>query len=232
MSWFSANNKHRLKLTTEARRDGSVLEQANNSLGTFAFNSLADLQASKPALFTRQLGFRERDVSQFVGGLSLGDSWRKTDNLQIQYGVRADANHFANTPALNSTLESAFGVRNDGVPNKIYLSPRVGFSWTYGEAPQIAAFAGAFRGPRAVVRGGIGVFQNTPSTNLVGNALDNTGLASGVQQLTCIGAATPIPDWVAYASNTGLIPTRCADGTSGTVFSSAAPAVSLFGKDY
>jgi hypothetical protein len=232
MSWFSANNKHRLKLTTEARRDGSVLEQSNNSLGTFAFNSLADLQASKPASFTRQLGFRERDVSQFVGGLSLGDSWRKTDNLQIQYGLRADANRFANTPALNSTLETAFGVRNDAVPNKIYLSPRVGFSWTYGEAPQIAAFAGAFRGPRAVVRGGVGVFQNTPSTNLVGNALDNTGLPSGVQQLTCIGAATPVPDWAAYANNTGLIPTTCADGTTGTVFSSAAPSVSLFAKDY
>lgn len=232
LSWFSANNKHRLKMTTEARRDGSVLEQANNSLGTFSFNSLADLQANKPSLFSRQLGFRERDVSQYVGGLSLGDSWRKTDNLQIQYGVRADANRFANTPALNSALETAFGVKNDAVPNKVYFSPRVGFSWTYGQAPQIAGFDGAFRGPRAVVRGGVGVFQNTPSTNLVGNALDNTGLASGVQQLTCIGNATPIPDWAAYASNSSLIPTRCADGSSGTVFSSAAPAVSLFAKDY
>ena len=232
MSWFSANNKHRLKMTTEARRDGSVLEQANNSLGTFSFNSLADLQAAKPALFSRQLGFRERDVSQFVGGLSLGDSWRKTDNLQIQYGLRADGNHFANTPALNSTLETTFGVKNDAAPNRIYLSPRVGFSWTYGQAPQIAGFDGAFRGPRAVVRGGIGVFQNTPSTNLVGNALDNTGLASGVQQLTCIGAATPIPDWAAYSGNSSTIPTKCADGTNGTVFSSAAPAVSLFAKDY
>jgi hypothetical protein len=123
-------------------------------------------------------------------------------------------------------------VKNDAVPNKIYLSPRVGVSWTYGQSPQIAGFDGAFRGPRAVVRGGLGVFQNTPSTNLVGNALDNTGLASGVQQLTCIGAATPIPDWVAYAGNSSVIPTRCADGTTGTVFSSAAPAVSLFAKDY
>ena len=232
LSWFSANNKHRLKMTTELRRDGSVLEQANNSLGTFAFNSLSDLQASRPASFTRQLGFRDRDVSQFVGGLSLGDSWRKTGNLQIQYGVRADANRFLNTPALNPDLESIFSVRNDAVPDKIYLSPRLGFSWTYGQAPQIAGFAGAARGPRAVVRGGVGIFQNTPSTNLVGNALDNTGLASGVQQLTCIGGATPVPDWAAYSSNSSSIPTRCADGTSGTVFSSAAPSVSLFAKDY
>ncbi len=232
LSWFSTNNKHRLKMTTELRRDGSMLEQANNTLGTFSFNSLSDLQASKPSVFTRQLGFRDRDVSQFVGGLSLGDSWRKTDNLQIQYGIRADANRFLNTPALNSNLESIFSVRNDAVPSKLYFSPRAGFSWTYGQAPQIAGFDGAFRGPRAVVRGGLGLFQNTPGTNLVGSALDNTGLPTGVQQLTCIGAATPIPDWAAYSANTSSIPTTCADGTTGTVFSSAAPAVSLFAKNY
>ncbi len=232
LSWFSSNNKHRLKMTTELRRDGSVLEQSNNSLGTFSFNSLADLQSAKPASFTRQLGFRERDVSQFVGGLSLGDSWRKNSDLQIQYGLRADANRFENAPILNPAIESAFSVKNDAVPDKIYVSPRIGFSWTYGQAAQIAGFDGAFRGPRAVVRGGVGVFQNTPSTNLVGNALDNTGLASGVQQLTCIGSATPIPDWAGYSSNSSLIPTKCADGTIGTVFSSVAPGVSLFAKDY
>ena len=232
LSWFSTNNRHRLKMTTELRRDGSVLQQANNTLGTFAFNSLADLQASRPAAFTRQLGFRERDVSQLVGGLSIGDSWRKTDHLQIQYGLRADANRFQSDPAFNANIESVFSTRNDVVPNRVYLSPRLGFSWTYGQAPQVAGFEGASRGPRAVVRGGFGVFQNTPSTNLVGNALDNTGLASGVQQLTCIGSATPIPDWAAYSGNSALIPTRCADGTTGTVFSSAAPNVSLFATDY
>jgi hypothetical protein len=232
MSWFSTNNKHRLKLTTELRRDGSVLQQASNTLGTFSFNSLSDLQNELPSSFTRQLGFHERDVSQLVGGLSLGDSWRKTKNLQIQYGLRADGNRFLNSPGLNSDIESIFSVRNDAVPNKFYLSPRAGFSWTYGQAPQVAGFEGASRGPRAVVRGGIGVFQNTPSTGLVGTALDNTGLSTGVQQITCIGAATPIPDWAAYASNSALIPTQCADGTTGSVFSNAAPNVALFAKDY
>ncbi len=232
LSWFSTNNKHRLKLTSELRRDGSLLQQANNTLGTFSFNSLSDLQAARPSSFSRQLGFRERDVSQLVAGLSLGDSWRKTENLQIQYGLRADGNRFLNDPAFNSDIQSIFGVRNDALPNKLNLSPRLGFSWTYGDAPQIAGFDGAARGPRAVVRGGIGVFQNTPSTNLVGTALDNTGLASGVQQITCIGAATPIPDWAAYVSNSATIPTQCADGTTGTIFSNAVPNVSLFSKDY
>src|SRR4029079_7674166 len=150
----------------------------------------------------------------------------------LQYGLRVDANHFFNDPATNPAVESEFGVKNDKVPNRVYVSPRVGFSWRYGQAAQIAGFEGAFRGPRAVVRGGLGMFQNTPSVNTIGNALDNTGLPSGVQQITCIGTAAPIPDWDAYASNSGSVPDRCADGTTGTVFSSSAPNVSLFSKDY
>jgi hypothetical protein len=108
----------------------------------------------------------------------------------------------------------------------------MGFSWTYGTASQIAGFEGAARTPRAVVRGGIGMFQNVPSTNLLGSALDNTGLPDAVQQLTCVGPATPTPDWASYLANSSAIPTRCADGTLGTVFSNAAPNVTLFSKDY
>ena len=69
-----------------------------------------------------------------------------------------------NDPALNSAVETQFGVRNDEVPNNVYVSPRVGFSWTYGQAAQIAGFEGAFRGPRAVVRGGIGMENGPRST--------------------------------------------------------------------
>ena len=232
LSWFSTNNRHRLKLTTELRRDGSYLEQANNQLGTFNFNSLADLEAGRPSSFVRQIGSRERDVSQYYGSIALGDAWRKSDNLQLQYGVRIDANRFVNDPALNPAVDSLFGTRNDRVPNNVYISPRLGFSWSYGSAPQIAGFEGAARGPRAVVRGGIGVFQNTPSTGLVGSALDNTGLPSAVQQLMCIGAATPVPDWNSYAASTASIPDRCADGSTGTVFANTSPNVSLFADDY
>ncbi|MDQ3244686.1 MAG: carboxypeptidase regulatory-like domain-containing protein [Gemmatimonadota bacterium] len=232
MSWFSTNNKHRLKLTTELRRDGSSLEQASNLLGTFAYNSLADLEAGIPSSYSRQLGTRQRDVSQLVGALSLGDSWRRTPNLQIQYGLRVDGNRFLSQPQLNPEVESVFDVRNDLGPDRVYLSPRVGFSWSYGTAAQIAGFEGAARGPRAVVRGGIGLFQNMPSTNLIGPSIDNTGLPGAVQQLMCVGAAAPVPDWSSYAADASAIPDRCADGTTGSVFANASPNISLFGEDY
>ena len=231
LSWFSKNNKHRLRLTSELRHETADQLLAINTLGTFTYNSLADLQANAPSSFSRSLSPRARDISQLTGAVSLGDSYRRTDRLQLTYGMRLDGTQYLNTPTLNPELQTLFGVKNDHLPSKLYVSPRVGFSWSYGTATQIASFLGAQRGPRAVVRGGIGVFQNLPGTNLVGSAIDNTGLPSAVQQITCVGAATPIPNWAAYGTNPASIPTTCA-GSAPPVFSNAAPNVTAFAKDY
>jgi hypothetical protein len=102
----------------------------------------------------------------------------------------------------------------------------------YGTGSQIGGFDGAVRGPRAVIRGGVGMFQSTPNAASIGSAMDNTGLPSAVQQLACVGAAAPTPDWAGYMNSIGSIPTQCADGTTGTVFSNTAPNVVLFSKDY
>lgn len=231
LSWFSGNNRHRLKLGTEIRREGSSQDQTINRLGTFTYNSLADLQAGVPVSFTRTLSPRERNADLLIGAVSLGDSYRRSQTLQIQYGVRVDATRFLDAPAPNADLERRLGVRNDRVPNGVFVSPRLGFSWQYGTGPQIGAFEGAFRGPRAVVRGGIGVFQNTPQPTLIGGAIDNTGLPSAIQQLACVGAAVPTPDWNAYTS-LGGIPSRCTDGSAGSVFAFGSPNVTLFGQGF
>ncbi len=232
LNWFSLNNRHRLKLTTELRHDAYSFDQTQNILGTFRFNSLADLENDLPVSFTRSLSPRTRASSQWIVGASLGDSWRVSPDFQLQYGVRLDGNRFNDRPNANPVVAQAFGVRNDHLPNTLLASPRVGFSWTYGVAPQIPGFEGAVRGPRAVVRGGIGVFQNTPATRLTSNALDNTGLPSGIQNLACTGNAAPVPDWVTYGNDLTQIPELCADGTTGSTFSNALPNVSLFEDGY
>jgi hypothetical protein len=232
LSWFSRSNKHRLKLTTELRQDAYDQDQTTNLLGSFYYNSLADLAADRPASFTRSLLPRTQSGSQSVAAVSLGDTYKRTDNLQIQYGLRVDANHFSSSPAYNAAVQQLFGVRNDVAPNDIYASPRLGFSWTYGKAPEISAFEGAARVPRAVVRGGVGVFQSLSPASLLSAAINTTGLAGAVQQLACIGAATPIPDWDAYALDPASIPSTCADGTTGSVFSNSAPNVTLFANDF
>jgi hypothetical protein len=232
LSWFSRNNKHRIKLTSELRQDAYDQDQTTNLLGSYFFNSLGDLQANRPASFSRSLSPRTQRGGQTIGAVSLGDSYKRSTDLQIQYGVRLDANRFSDAPLYNPAVQQTFGVRNDETPNRLYASPRIGFSWTYGAATQIAAFEGAARAPRAVVRGGVGVFQSVPNATLIGTAIDNTGLPGAVQQLSCVGAATPLPDWAAYVADPSTIPTQCADGTNGSVFASSAPNVSMFARDY
>ncbi|MGH7468951.1 MAG: hypothetical protein ACRENP_13435, partial [Longimicrobiales bacterium] len=232
LSWFDNGNKHRIKLSSELQYRGSSTNQASNLLGSFTFNSLEDLEAGRPASFSRTLTALERSTGQLTGSLSLGDSYRHSPDLQFQFGLRLDGSRSLTRPPFNALVESTFDRRNDRLPTPLVFSPRIGFSWTLGTAQEIAGFAGAVRGPRAVIRGGIGMFVNNPGVNQILQALTNTGLPSGVQQIMCVGPAVPVPNWDLYASNPSAIPDRCADGTSGTVFSNAAPNVTLFDTDY
>ncbi|MEO7998232.1 MAG: TonB-dependent receptor [Gemmatimonadaceae bacterium] len=232
LSWFSLNNKHSLKFTTSLRYEDFQRDLTANALGNFSYNSLADLSADKPVAFTRLLTPRVLSSQQLIGGMSLGDTYRVRPDFQLQYGVRVDGNQFLSTPKSNDSLRATFGTDNARVPNRLYVSPRVGFSWTYSEASQLAVANGFVRGPRAVVRGGVGVFQNTPSAELIGAALSNTGLPDATRQLVCVGTAAPTPNWNSYAADLANIPNTCADGSAGTVFASSTPDVSLFSSQY
>src|SRR5204863_1906316 len=49
-------------------------------------------------------------------------------------------------------------------------------------------------------------------------------------QLSCIGSAVPVADWLEYLQSTTMIPTTCAGDV--TNFSSTVPNVTLFAPDY
>ena len=230
LSWISLDNKHRFKLATDFRYNRYYQSNTQNSLGTYVYNSLADFQANSPAIFNRRLNTNSRLGDDIGFSASLGDAYRRTPRLQLTYGVRMDVSQFQGNPAFNPLVDSVFGQRNDAVPRGVYFSPRLGFSWTYGTNPQVAGFDGAQRGSRGQLSGGIGQFQNLPSSQLIAGAVDNTGLPSAAQQLSCVGAAVPIPNWVSYLTNTGMIPTTCAGGQ--TIYSSTVPNVALFVPDY
>jgi hypothetical protein len=72
----SGNVKHRVKLSADARFDSYSQDVRSNALGTFAFNSLADLAANQPASFTRTLSAPTRSGGEWNGYLSVGDLWR------------------------------------------------------------------------------------------------------------------------------------------------------------
>jgi hypothetical protein len=232
LSWFSRNNKHRIKMTTELNYSHSSSSSFNNEFGTFSYQSLADLAANTPSSYTRQLTARNTSIGNIIGGWSLGDSYRPNQDLQIQYGIRVDGNHFTTLPTRNAAIEAAFGVRNDKVPTPVYLSPRIGFTKTLGTAPEVVAFDGMFRAPRMVLTGGIGVFQNWANTGGLSQAIANNGLPTGIQQLSCVGDATPKPIWADLMTDPESAPEACANGVGAAEFSSTSPNVALFAQDF
>lgn len=230
LSWISLDNKHRYKFGVDFRYNRYSQDNTTNRYGTFVYNSLSDFENGIPASFSRRLQVNRRLGDDLGASAWLGDAYRRTQRLQITYGVRVDASHFQGSPQFNAVVDSVFGSRNDAVPRGVYFSPRLGFSWTYGTNPQIGGFEGAARGSRGNISGGIGQFQNLPNSTLIAGAVDQTGLPSAAQQLTCVGTAVPVADWSNYLSSTGTIPTTCADNT--TSFTSTVPNVQLFAPYY
>jgi hypothetical protein len=230
LSWISLDNKHRYKFGLDFRYNRYSQDNTTNRYGSFLYNSLADFQNGLPASFTRRLQVNRRLGDDLGASAWLGDAYRRTPRFQITYGLRVDASHFQGNPSFNPVVDSIFGQRNDAVPRGVYVSPRLGFSWTYGTNPQIGGFEGAQRGSRGQISGGFGEFQNLPSSQLIAAAVDQTGLPSAAQQLSCVGSAVPVPNWLDYLTSTGTIPTTCVGDV--TTFSSTVPNVSLFTPDY
>ncbi len=231
LSWFNEDSKHRLKLSMDPRYEWYNQIEEANTLGTFSYNSLADLAAGTPASFVRRIGAEDRSGALAGTSLSLTDTWRKTNTLQFQYGLRADAFTFLTNPAYNPEIDQLFALRTDHVPDAFGISPRFGFSWTVGHAPKTA---NTQFGPSnlGILSGSVGRYWQTLTANSISDAFDNTGLASGAQQVSCIGSAVPTPTWNTYLANPASIPTACADGTSGSAFALSQPRVSTYDPSY
>ena len=233
LSWYSWNTKHRLRLTAEIRNESSASSATRDRLGSFTYNSLADLAAERPASYTRRFNTSEVSGAQMVTGVSLGDLYRPVERLQIQYGVRVDGQHFSGRPTRNALVQSTFGAPNDWVPNQITLSPRLGFQYALGPVRWYPVGNGSFSsGPRNVIRGGIGDFRGLSPATLLSAARAYTGLVGAAQQIRCTGTAVPSVDWSAPAGDPAGIPASCVGGVGDTLFANSLPSVVMFDRRF
>lgn len=230
LSWFTLDRLHRFRLTADLRADGFSQEQYPNRRGIYTFNSIADVEANRPAAFSRVLSGQRASASALTGSLSFGDDWRPGQRSQLLYGVRIDANDFLNRPAYNAAVESRFGGRTDFVPRLIDISPRIGFFRAFGTNGSTGI--PGFGAPWGNVRGGIGLFRNDVASTIVAPAMLATGLPGGVQQMGCIGSAVPIPDWSMFLSDPSTIPTRCADTSAASPFTTTRPNVWMIDRGF
>ncbi len=232
---------HSVALTLDATLDGYSVQQ-DAGFGTFAFNSLNDFANGTPTSFSRTLTSLHTSGTGMTGAIGLGDVFNMNaagpgfigigtpppGRPTFQYGVRVEGNHFGFQPAYNAKVDSIFGVRTDHVPDGVRVMPMIGFTW-----PLFPVFKvnGLPFGRRGNISGGVREYRGTLSTRSIDSYTRQTGLPSAIQQLYCIGAAAPPPDWEGYQHGES-IPTDCANGTASTPLAQTTPPVALFAPDY
>jgi hypothetical protein len=234
--WNAGGRKHRFKGLLWARADGTRDDGITNALGSFTFNSLADLAASHPASFSRTLAQPVRDGKVWNSAFALAHQYAPSAFFRLLYGARVEADGFLDKPAPNPALEQALGVQTGLAPSRIHVSPRLGFSYTYnrdkdnGSGTNQSPVGRFYRTTVGVIRGGIGEFRDLLRPGILADARAATGLPGATSYLSCVGSAVPAADWSLFESNPSTIPTQCAGGSG--VLSERAPQVTLFGPGY
>lgn len=219
---FLLGTSHRLKAGAIFSYVDFWDRRSGNTLGTFTYESLDDLEANTPSSFTRTLAPEVQSGSGATWGVWLGDTWRPSQPLQFTLGLRIDGASFGESPAYNPEVEEAFGRRTDVIPNDIQIAPRVGVSYRLSES-------GA---PLWTLRGGIGKFSATAPLTLFANAKDQTGLPGSEVELQCVGDVVPVPDWTSFADDPSAIPTTCLDGSGAATQSLRSPVVTVFDDSF
>lgn len=129
--WQARGRRHRFKALAWGRADGLRQQAVPNALGTFAFTSIADFAANRPATYTRTLVQPAREGAVWNAAAALAHQWAPSRFFSLLYGARLEGSAFASRPAANPALEQALGVRTGLAPARLHVSPRAGFSWTY-----------------------------------------------------------------------------------------------------
>jgi hypothetical protein len=217
-SWNSSSNAHRWRATLDGHVDQLRQTQGANALGTFTYNSIADVAANQPASFTRSFAHSDVLADMRTGSLALGDQWRIKQTLNVTYGLRVDASATGSALAYNPTVDSIFHLRTDHAPREVVVSPRASFGWGFGHNGTTGI--PNFGAPWGFLSGGIGEFRNDLRPGLIAPVITNSGLPDALGQLQCVGSAVPVPDFSSYLADEAAIPTTCAAGAPSSFVSS------------
>lgn len=234
--WNAIGRRHRFKMMAWGRADGLHREGSGNALGTFTFNSLDDFAANRPSSYSRVLAQPVREGTTWNAATAYSHQYAPSRFFSLLYGVRVEANGYADSPATNTALEQALGVPTGAAPTRWRVSPRLGFSYTYnrdrdnGSGTNQTNVGRFYRTVVGVLRGGIGEFRDILRPDMLADASAATGLFGGTSILSCVGSATPIPDWDGYDAGTTAIPEVCLTG--GGILTESAPTVTLIDPDF
>lgn len=246
LSWRVNDGAHQLTFGQQVRVERRSSVVTADTMGSFQYQSLADLHDNQPLIYTRGLNSSAVQTRYTVGAAWLGDVWRASRTVSIQGGVRLDAAAVGSRPIYNAAVDSVFGRRTDFVPATTGITPRIGLAWLIHQRPSRTIKDPVTGGPATVVYADLATPLGEPRANLgpgitlfasiggyagalpsdrLAQAVEHDGLLLSSRTLTCVGTATPRPDW---ASGGHAVFSRCADGTGPGTLSSDQPAVDVF----
>ena len=157
-----------------------------NFSGSFTFNTYADFASRNAATFTQAFAGAGTDgplshpnVNEYA--FYAEDSWRATDRLTLNYGIRYDVFDYANPTVHNPDPGlAALGLDTSTISlDSNNFAPRFGFAYKANQSGTIA------------VRGGYGIYYGRTPTILTGTAFTQNGIQ--VQTYTLNAATGGIP---------------------------------------
>jgi outer membrane receptor protein involved in Fe transport len=142
-----------------------------NFSGSYTFNSYADFAANRPFSFTQAFAgpgttgaLTEPNVNEYA--FYAQDSWRITEKLTLNYGIRYDLFDYSQPPVQNSDAQlTALGLNTSRIAlDQNNIAPRFGFAYKVNREGSL------------VVRVGYGMFYGRTPSIMTGTAFSQNGI--------------------------------------------------------
>ena len=229
---------HSLKLGANVLMGSNLNLFWNGGQGTYTFNSLRDFENGVVNRYARNLRTclaplqpnaagqnvicpeYDEPVAEFEYteySLYAQDDMQVTDRLLVTAGLRFQGTTFPDEPGEFAMVQDTFGYSTNELPSFTGLSPRLSFSYDFGER-------------RRVVRGGIALLVGRAPTVLAGNVISTQRT---ILSLSCTGTAIPTLNAATLQemreAGRGLKnPAACVTGAALT----GRPEYTLFAEDF
>ena len=176
-----------------------------DNFGSYRFSSIANFDAGLAQQFDHSFSATSdpKQAAKFKVnqvGFYVGDLFRATPRLTLNYGIRVDAPMFPDAPTANPAAKAAFGFGTDVTPSSTMISPRFGFNYDIGGAG------------KQQLRGMAGIFAGRTPYVWLSNQYGNTGI-----EFTRIGASFNVNNRIPFVANPNSQP-RTVTGATGNSF--------------